>query len=753
MRPAPFPLRIPRPAGLLAALSCLALLAGCGGGEGEDTLAEFFTIDGNPGGEGEGPFGLYFMRSITQEWRDAAASFRDNNPRYKVQDDIAGGFVEWLLGRPLLHNGAPVKTNPLHSSRVDYAHAVGLTGAGQVIAVVDAGFRMAHEAFAGKTNTQTGTPGLDNHGTMVASIAAGSSPTMVGVAPGADLIFSDWGQDNILDLAAAADEALQRGAVAQNNSWGFVGTPISRASYDSLFGIPQYATWLDALKLYAENGVVVFAISNDDKATTAGLMEALPVLEPGLETAWIAAGNAIPVFDDDGVSAVAERLSAGCLEAARWCLMADGSWYAAMAESNSAYGTATGSSFAAPQVAGALALLAEAFPSLAPHQLRARLLASADNTFEGFTAADSIDLLEGDETFLHAYSTEFGHGFLDIRAALLPIRTLTLTMADGGAVAVEELGFATGGAMGDAVVHGLAGIDLAAEDALGGGFDMAAKSFATEAAVEPLAETVAARALSKDFARVRTAPVNPLARSFEAFPGQTLELTGPDGLSSASLLVGESYGIALSRRVAEGVLNLDLGLKLSRDDGSVMGFSDGTGGGARMAALTVSLSHDLGTGGFFALSGEMGLADLATPRALTGVTAAGFDSLGLDLGSRNVLARGGRRLAAHGGHLGPGRDGGPGRAGPGPGRGSQPWLRPCAERAASRSIRQLSGADGRELGVAGRAGPCPEPRQPRRGDGQCGGAGDEVELLTPQAKSSCASSSAETRASTSSSVL
>lgn len=569
MIPAPPAPRKPRLAGLWASLSCLALLAGCGGGEGEDPLAEFYTISGNSGGTGT--FGLYFMQSITQEWRDAAASFRDNNPRYKVQD---GSFT---IG------GARVFANPLHSSRVDYAHALGLTGAGEVIAVVDAGFRMAHEAFAGKSNTQSGNPGVDDHGTMVASIAAGSSPTMTGVAPGANLIFSDWGQDNILDLVAAADAARNRNAVVQNNSWGFVDKPISQASHDSIFGSPEYAAWLTALKLYAANGVVVFAISNEDDATTAGLMDALPLLEPDLEPAWIAAGNAIPVFDDDGVSAVALRLSAGCLEAARWCLMADGSWYAAMAGSNSDYGSATGSSFAAPQVSGALALLAEAFPSLTPHQLRARLLASADNTFTGFPVAGSIDLLEGDGTFLHDYSTEFGHGFLDIRAALLPIGTVTMAMADGHAVAVKELGFSTGGAMGDAVVRGLQGVDLAVEDAVGGGFDVAAKSFASAAAVDPLAETVAARALGKDFARARTAPISPLARSFEAFPGQTLELTGPDGESSAALLMGggETYGIALSRRLAEGALNLDLGLKLSRDDGSLMGFADATGGGRR----------------------------------------------------------------------------------------------------------------------------------------------------------------------------
>jgi hypothetical protein len=58
-----------------------------------------------------------------------------------------------------------------------------------------------------------------------------------------------------------------------------------------------------------------------------------------------------------------------------------------------------------------------------------------------------------------------------------------------------------------------------------------------------------------------------------------------------------------------------------------------------MAALTVSLSHDLGNGGFFALTGEMGMADLATPTAMSRVSTARFDSISLDLGGRNVFAR------------------------------------------------------------------------------------------------------------------
>jgi hypothetical protein len=52
------------------------------------------------------------------------------------------------------------------------------------------------------------------------------------------------------------------------------------------------------------------------------------------------------------------------------------------------------------------------------------------------------------------------------------------------------------------------------------------------------------------------------------------------------------------------------------------------------------LSTDTGEGGFFALSGEMGVADLGTTTAITSAGQAEFNALRLDLGGRNVLAAG-----------------------------------------------------------------------------------------------------------------
>jgi subtilase-type serine protease len=629
----PTPLR--RKSALLVSLSSLALLTACGGGE-EGSLTDWFTISGSPGGSG--PLGSYYMASITDEWREAAASFRNNNPRFILQN---GTFS---IG------GTTVFANPLQSSRVDYAHALGLTGAGQVIAVVDAGFRRTHETFAGKFSTTTGSPGVDDHGTMVASVAAGDSGSMVGVAPGANLIFSDWGADNMFDLAAAADEATRRRAVAQNNSWGYSNTHVTQENFDIIFGSLAGEAWLDALREYAlgtgtwSGGVVVFAIANEDTGN-AGLLDALPWLEPDLQQAWLAVGNAIPVFDDTGVVGAALLESSRCYEAAAWCILADGFWVGASAASNSSYQENNGSSFAAPQVAGALALLAEAFPSLTPHQLRARLLASADNTFPEFFTGGTVDLLEGPGVFNHDFSITYGHGFLDIRAALMPIGPTLLSVGDGETVATKDFAFSTGGAMGDAITRSLDGIDLTMSDALGGDFSVAAKAFATEAAPSELAETLAARTFAKDYRVARKAPVNPLADTFAAHPGQTLELNAPDGMTKASVLVGGSddYGLAVARTLTEGDLKLDLGVKFARDSGSLMGFS-GTGDsdGATMAALTVSLSHDVGTGGFFALSGEMGIADLAAPTAISRVSTANFNSLRLDVGGRDVFGKGDR---------------------------------------------------------------------------------------------------------------
>ena len=84
------------------------------------------------------------------------------------------------------------------------------------------------------------------------------------------------------------------------------------------------------------------------------------------------------------------------------------------------YQTTTGSSFAAPQVSGAIALLATHFPNHSPEQLTDRLLATAYNDWAAFGVDGTVTFGNG---VVHGYSTDWGHGIMDIYQALQPITT------------------------------------------------------------------------------------------------------------------------------------------------------------------------------------------------------------------------------------------------------------------------------------------------------------------------------------------
>ncbi|MBS0565161.1 MAG: S8 family serine peptidase, partial [Proteobacteria bacterium] len=384
-----------RPAGRALPRTVLLLvlaLAACKGGGGTGSLA------GGPVPGGSGVLGSFFVQSFTP-FETAAAALR-NSARYLRQS------TTWHLVDASNNPISPDYTSyPLASVHAEYAHAVGLTGKGQTVALADTRINPLHQVFAGKSITidSNGSPtgtSSDDHGTKVASIIAGQSSSFIGIAPGANLAFGSF-QTNAT-LASITNLALNMNAVAQNNSWGYDSVPVSVGGLGMVFSGTDGANYLTALDNYAARGVVVFALSNDQTHTQATIMDALPAVRPTLEPGWLAVGNAVPTFTGQTISSV-QLLSSPCFEAARWCLLADGAWTAATATSNSSYGFGTGSSFAAPQVSGALALLAEAFPNLTPHDLRLRLLASADNGF--FTPDASLAITP---TFSHGYSNIYG---------------------------------------------------------------------------------------------------------------------------------------------------------------------------------------------------------------------------------------------------------------------------------------------------------------------------------------------------------
>ena len=379
--------------------------------------------------------------------------------------------------------------------------------------------------------------GTSSHGNQVASIAAAGRdaegynyylnntglryPSFVsnsydllnhgimGVAYNATLHLYDVDSLNTFGLLAESIRSIaDQGVVVQNNSWGLstdtnTGRRFNRAEIISIpaslpasvasgtieaastwlesltgFSSASWADYLSALESYQAKGVTVFALQNDSSASQPSLLAALPQVVPSLKPAWLAVGN----IDTTGTTNLSiRRQSAACGQTASYCLMVDGTEITGAGLSNSGGGSPgysfgqSGTSFAAPQVSGMVALLAEAFPSLTPEDLVNRLLATANNSF--FTPT-------GERIFSneirHGYNDEFGHGIPDLYAALQPItsgsRPLSFVLNGspraGDAVAVAASSLRTSPTMGAEVQRALVEQTMLSYDALGAGFEI-----------------------------------------------------------------------------------------------------------------------------------------------------------------------------------------------------------------------------------------------------------------------------------------
>ncbi len=561
-----------------ASVLMMGFLAGCGG---EDASSSGSSTGGSGTQlvETDSAILLASFLDSLDSVRSRATQLLSNDARYRLQTAPSGRYVDHNRnGR--FDSGTDVRLvgNPIEHAGIQYAHAAGLTGAGQTIAFSDNGFRVGHDAFD-TASVSTGT-GLDteDHGTFVASIAAGNSDDMIGVAPGADLIFGSF--DSLSQLAETANMARTANAVALNNSWGYSGMHINSSDYNTIFGSSAGANYLTALRNYAQDGIVVFAASNDHSETTAGLLAALPQLEPSLEQSWLAVVNGVPVVSGDDVVS-AERVSSACLEAAAWCIAANGSWTGATASSDSSYSFGTGTSYAAPSVSGALALLAEAFPTMTNQELRIRLLASADNDFTGFSQDGTVELVPG---FEHAYSEEWGHGFLDVAAALLPIGRPTITTANGTVLNADQPLAIAGAASGDAVARALSNVELVSQDALSASFVIDASQMIAQRPAAPMFQPADAL----NFGRDEEASFG-ATTFFGNGPGIPLQIS--DAAYDVSLFRTRSggsdrFGLGLRRSFDLGGASLHLGGAVGQD---TLGLLSEWNGGTDASLMSMDL--------------------------------------------------------------------------------------------------------------------------------------------------------------------
>jgi len=293
-----------------------------------------------------------------------------------------------------LSAGAPLEWN-LNTIGVPDLWALGYSGAGVVVANMDSGVDPNHPDLAtrwrGGANSWFDPHGEHTtpydalgHGTQTMGILVGGAAngTAIGVAPDAQWIavkiFDDAGQAQLSDIHMGfqwlldpdGDPATPDAPDVVNASWGLPGTAGQC--------LPEFDADIQALK--AAGIGVAFAAGNDGPAPLTGVS---PANSPGvLSTGAVDStllladfssrgpstcdGDIFPKLSAPGVGINTADLSFGGLPL---------------------YATVSGTSYATPHAAGAMALLVNAFPGADVAALESALTQSAQDL--GVTGADN----------------------------------------------------------------------------------------------------------------------------------------------------------------------------------------------------------------------------------------------------------------------------------------------------------------------------------------------------------------------------
>jgi len=319
------------------------------------------------------------------------------------------------------------------------AYNNGATGQGIKVGVVDSGLDVASDQFVGRVdpasaNVAGGTTydDQDGHGTAVSFTIAGvrNGAGTQGIAFNATIIMARADTPGTCANTTGPDSGCSFDDVNIAKGIDLATNAGARVINMSLGGDPPSATLIAAVGRATAKGVVIIvSAGNDGKAIPdsfgAGIVnggtarnQVIIAGSVGTNNSRTPGADTISSFSDRAgtgpesqffLAAVGEDVRAPCNDT-QVCL-----W--------------SGTSFSAPQIAGAAALLAQAFPTLSGAQIVQILLTSARDA--GAAGTDAI----------------YGRGVLDLTKAFSPLGTTTTT---SGAVVSTILNGTLSAPMGDA---------------------------------------------------------------------------------------------------------------------------------------------------------------------------------------------------------------------------------------------------------------------------------------------------------------
>jgi len=268
------------------------------------------------------------------------------------------------------------------------------------IAIVDSGVDGGRSDFGGRLLGQVDLTSLQpdtsadgyGHGTFVAGIAAGGAQGYAGVAPTANLfsvrVMNDDGQATVADIVAACDWILQNRSTYNIRVANFSLHATNRASlfFDPLDQAVE-KLWLNGVVVvaasgnYAQDGQqsdVPFAPGNDPFVITVGAADAAGTVTASDDTSapWSAWGYTPDGFAKPDLSAPGRYIVGPVDPTATLAVERPDH----VVDSQKGYMQLSGTSFSAPMVAGAAAMLLAQHPDWTPDQVKGALMSTAEPT-------------------------------------------------------------------------------------------------------------------------------------------------------------------------------------------------------------------------------------------------------------------------------------------------------------------------------------------------------------------------------------